>query len=240
MAAFNQAKKVQRKDKFCIQSNVAAGVAAFNNAEPVYTGQRVALQGKARGSFKTRRGPFAHSTEGNIMRVQQWRAKEEKFSIQSKVAAGAAAFSHDELRSRVATPMDYSLMGTEDVEPLWAPAITKRTRKRKREEKPKKKEKEKPKKKEKEKPKKKEKEKPEKKEKEKPKKEEKPKEKEKPKTKKKKKEKPKKKKGNAKKAKAKKEEDSNDEEEEERYFLFFKMMSYITRSQSMKVLCTKF
>ncbi len=236
MARFNQATEDQRKDKFCIQPKLAAGVAALNNAEPVYTGQRVALQGKARGSFKTRRG---ECTEGNTMRVQQWRAKEEKFSIQSKVAAGAAAFSHDELRSRVATPMDYSLMGTEDVEPLWAPAITKRTRKRKREEKPKKKEKEKPKKKEKEKPKKKEKEKPKKKEKEKPKKEEKPKEKEKPK-KKKKKEKPKKKKGNAKKAKAKKEEDSNDEEEEERYFLFFKMMSYITRSQSMKVLCTKF
>ena len=240
MARFNQATEDQRKDKFCIQPKLAAGVAALNNAEPVYTGQRVALQGKARGSFKTRRGPFAHSTEGNIMRVQQWRAKGEKFSIQSKVAARMAAFSHGELRSRVAEDGDYSLMGNEDVVPMWAQAITKRTKKRKREEKPKKKEKDKPKKKEKEKPKKKEKEKPEKKEKEKPKKEEKPKEKEKPKTKKKKKEKPKKKKGNAKKAKAKKEEDSNDEEEEERYFLFFKMMSYITRSQSMKVLCTKF
>ena len=131
MAAFNQATKVQRKAKFCIQSNVAAGVAAFNNAEPVYTGQRVALQGKARARFKTRRGPFAHSAEGNRMRLQQWRAKGEKFSIQSKVAARMAAFSHGELWSRVAEDGDYSLMGNEDVVPMWALAITKRTKKRK-------------------------------------------------------------------------------------------------------------
>ena len=85
MAAFNQATKAQRKDKFCIQSNAAAGVAAFNNAEPVYTGQRVALQGKARARFKTRRGPFAQgkSEVGDRgMRLQQWRAKGDKFSIQ--------------------------------------------------------------------------------------------------------------------------------------------------------------
>ena len=75
MARFNQATEDQRKDKFCIQPKLAAGVAALNNAEPVHTGK----QGKARGTHKTRRGPFSTSREGIEETIMQRKNRKNDF-----------------------------------------------------------------------------------------------------------------------------------------------------------------